>query len=130
MNLLLDTHIALWAVSDDPKLSRKARDEILAAQTVMVSVVTLWEIAIKHALRRGRHDDIVVSATEAHELFAAAGFTMLPVQPLHATELDALPQLHGDPFDRLLVAQALAEPIHLLTRDAALGGYGPLIRPI
>jgi PIN domain nuclease of toxin-antitoxin system len=129
VNLLLDTHVALWAISDDPKLTGSARARIASATTAMVSVVSLWEIAIKHALRRGRHDDIVVSAGEAHMLFEAAGYRMLAVQPHHATMVDTLPPLHADPFDRLLVAQALAEPMHLLTRDARLTGYGPLVHP-
>ena len=131
MNLLLDTHVALWAISDDPKLTGSARVQIASATTAMVSVVSLWEIAIKHALRRGRHDDdIVVSAGEAHMLLEAAGYVMLAVQPHHATMVDTLPPLHADPFDRLVVAQALAEPMHLLTRDARLVEYGPLVRAV
>lgn len=130
MKLLLDTHVALWAISDDRKLSDAGRRAIAAADQVLVSVVSLWEIAIKHALRKGRHDDMVVSGTEAARLFAVAGYSILPILADHATALDTLPPLHGDPFDRLLVAQALTEPMHLLTRDARLSAYGDLVRPL
>ena len=127
MKLLLDTHVALLAVTDDPKLFVSARERIGAARQVFVSAITIWEIVIKHALRRGRHDDIVVSGTEAAGLFRQAGYDLLSVGADYAAAVDALAPLHGDPFDRLLVAQALAEPIHLLTRDGRLGEYGRLI---
>lgn len=127
MSLLLDTHIALWAISDDPKLKPAARERIADAAAVFVSAVAIWEIVIKHALRRGRHDDIVVSGSDALDMFERAGFAILPITAAHAAALDHLPPLHGDPFDRMLVAQALTEPMHLLTRDARLTGYGALI---
>lgn len=126
MTLLLDTHVALWAVSGDPKLKPAARDAIAKADAVFVSAVAIWEIAIKHALRKGRHDDIVVSGRQAADLFEQAGYAILPITAAHAAAVDDLPLLHGDPFDRMLVAQALTEPMHLLTRDARLKDYGVL----
>jgi PIN domain nuclease of toxin-antitoxin system len=129
VRLLLDTHIALWAIGDPARLSAPALRQIEAADEVNVSVVAIWEIAIKHALRRGRHDDIVISGGEARDRFTEAGFALLPIMPAHAAALDTLPALHGDPFDRMLVAQALTEPMHLMTRDAQLADYGVLIVP-
>ena len=77
MRLLLDTHVALWALTDDPRLARKARDLILDIRSeVFVSVASLWEIAIKHQLGRG---DMPVSGARAAELFQAAGYSELPI---------------------------------------------------
>jgi PIN domain nuclease of toxin-antitoxin system len=89
MRLLLDTQVALWALTDDLRLSQKARGLILDAHSeVFVSVATLWEIAIKHHLGRG---DIPVSGTRAAELFRAAGFVELPILGEHATAVETLP---------------------------------------
>ncbi len=124
MRLLLDTHIALWAIDNPARLVAPALRTIEQADEVAVSVVSVWEIAIKHALRRGRHDDILISGHEALLRFAEAGFTLLPVTAVHAAAIDDLPSLHGDPFDRMLVAQALTEPMRLLTADRRLEAYG------
>ena len=125
MNLLLDTHIALWAITDSPRLSARAR-ELLAdpAAVVWVSVASVWEIAIKHRLGRG---DMPVSGTEALRYFGESRFKHLPVQGPHAAALDTLPPLHSDPFDRLIVAQALIEPMRLLTHDATVASYSDTI---
>lgn len=121
MRLLLDTQVALWALTDDRRLTQKARVLILdAANEVFVSVATLWEIAIKHALGRG---DMPVSAVRAAELFRHAGFTELPVLGTHAVAVEPLAPIHGDPFDRILVAQALTEPLRLVTHDKLLRQY-------
>lgn len=127
MTLLLDTHIALWAIDDPALLGEAAVARIEAAEAVHVSVVSICEIAIKHALRRGRHDDIGMTGGQANNRFLEAGFLLLPVTAAHAVAVVTLPPLHGDPFDRMLVAQALSEPMHLLTRDARLMDYGTLI---
>ncbi len=122
MRLLLDTHIALWAITDSPKLGKIARDLILAPQnTVFVSAASVWEIAIKHSLGRG---DMPVSGARATELFVASGYSLLPIGAEHAAAVEALPPLHADPFDRLLVAQARSEPLRLLTRDSMVATYG------
>ena len=125
MNLLLDTHIALWAITDSPRLSARAR-ELLAdpSAVVWVSVASVWEIAIKHRLGRG---DMPVSGTDALRYFGESRFKNLPVQGPHAAALDTLPLVHTDPFDRLIVAQALIEPMRLLTHDATVASYSDTI---
>lgn len=125
MKLLLDTHIALWAVSDDPRLSPKARELIAAPRNLIwVSAVSIWEIAIKHSLGRG---DMPISGAEALEYFRQSGYRMLSVSPEHAAAVETLPAHHQDPFDRLLVAQSLAEPLRLLTHDTAVSRYSDAI---
>ena len=124
MRLLLDTHIALWAVTDSPRLPPRARDAIMAADEVHVSTVSLWEIAIKHALAR---QQMPVGAAEARQAFVDAGYSMLVITPEHVVALEALPPWHRDPFDRLLVAQAISEPLRLVTADAALPRYSDVI---
>ncbi|MBS0303375.1 MAG: type II toxin-antitoxin system VapC family toxin [Proteobacteria bacterium] len=121
MNLLLDTHVALWAITDSPRLSAQARDWIESPRaTVWVSAATVWEIAIKHSLGRG---DMPVSGQEALDYFRASGYRLLAVQPEHAAAVETLPAHHADPFDRILVAQALIEPMRLLTHDSTVARY-------
>jgi PIN domain nuclease of toxin-antitoxin system len=125
MKLLLDTHIALWAITDDPKLSLRARELILTPRNlVWVSAVSIWEISIKHGLGRG---DMPISGSDALEFFRQAGYRMLPVSPEHAAAVEALPSHHTDPFDRLLVAQSLTEPLRLLTHDANVARYSDTV---
>jgi PIN domain nuclease of toxin-antitoxin system len=122
VNLLLDTHVALWAITDDPRLSDAARELILAPEaTVWVSVASLWEIAIKHALGRG---NMPVSGGEARSYFREAGYRVLDIRAEHAVAVEQLPPLHADPFDRLLLAQAMVEPMRLLNRDRQIVAYG------
>ncbi|MEQ1618555.1 MAG: type II toxin-antitoxin system VapC family toxin [Terricaulis sp.] len=126
MRLLLDTHIALWAVTDSPKLSARARELIATPENApFVSVATIWEIAIKHALPKRGAGRMPISGREALEYFQQAGYALLAVAPAHAIAVELLPRVHADPFDRLLVAQAREEPLRLLTHDARLGSYGP-----
>ena len=128
MNLLLDTHVALWAVLTPGRLSPIARDRISdPAIDILVSSASIWEIAIKHRLKRGRADDMPLSGKDAAAAFRDAGYLILPVTAAHAAAVDDLPPLHADPFDRMLVAQALTEPLRLLTRDARLAAYGALV---
>lgn len=125
MNLLLDTHIALWAITDHPSLSDSAREWIgNPRNTVWVSTASLWEIAIKYSLGRG---DMPVSAREALDYFQRSGYRLLPIEPEHTVALDTLPPHHQDPFDRLLVAQALTEPMRLLTHDTHVARYSDTI---
>jgi PIN domain nuclease of toxin-antitoxin system len=122
VRLLLDTHIALWALTDDPRLSSQARALIEApSNQVAVSAASVWEIAIKHALGRG---DMPISGAEALDWFRQAGYDLIPVTPAHAAAVEQLPDHHRDPFDRLLVAQAATEPMRLLTHDPLVGLYG------
>jgi PIN domain nuclease of toxin-antitoxin system len=92
--------------------------------SVYVSVASLWEIAIKHALSRGRATDMPVSAAIAHDLFLASRFHLLPVAPEHALAVAELPYARTDPFDRMLLAQARREPLRLLTMDRRLAAFG------
>ncbi len=122
MRLLLDTQIYLWFLSDSRKLRPVARRRIHDADEVYVSAASVWEASIKAAL--GKLD---VDIDELLTQIPASGFAELPVTARHAAAVAALPRLHGDPFDRLLVAQATTEPLHLLTADEALTAYSPLV---
>ncbi len=121
MRILLDTHVFLWSISDDPRLGPSSRALIAnQADQVMLSLASLWEIAIKHGLGRG---DMPLSAAQAHGWMQQSGFLLLPLAVQHLMVLEQLPHHHRDPFDRLLVAQALSEPLVLLTADRALMAY-------
>ena len=122
MRLLLDTHVFLWAVAGSPQLKPAARRIIEAADKVHVSAASLWEIAIKAGLGKINAD--------AGELLAAidgSGFVELPVTAAHAAAVGNLPLHHRDPFDRLLIAQCMSEPLRFLTADAILGQYSDLV---
>ena len=128
MRLLLDTHVAVWAILDDPQLSRHVRDLISdLANTVIVSAASVWEIAIKHSLARGRPNDMAISGSEAVACFRTAGYTILPISAEHAAGVASLPDHHSDPFDRLLVSQANLETLQLVTADKRLALYGGAI---
>jgi len=125
LNLLLDTHVALWAITDSPKLPKKTRELIESPKSsVWISAATIWEIAIKHSLGRG---DMPVSSQDALRYFRDSGYGFLPIEPEHAAAVEDLPAHHADPFDRILVAQALVEPMRLITRDAIVARYSDTI---
>lgn len=122
MRLLLDTHIALWAITDDPALPQAARSMIANPDhSVYVSAATIWEISIKHALKRL---SMPVSSAEAVHFFRLSGYKFLDVSPEHAAKVATLPSFHQDPFDRMLVAQARTEPLVLITHDRKVAAYG------
>jgi PIN domain nuclease of toxin-antitoxin system len=125
MRLLLDTQVYVWFLADSPELTKKARRAIDDADEVAVSAASIWELAIKSALGKIRID-----VGRAHEGIAASGFVELPVRAAHAVAIADLPAHHRDPFDRLLVAQAISEPFSLLTADRALARYTPLVRVV
>ncbi|MFM7360409.1 MAG: type II toxin-antitoxin system VapC family toxin [Cyanobium sp.] len=126
MRLLLDTHAFLWAITEDPRLGPRSRALItMEAVVVLLSHVSLWEIAIKHALARG---DMPLSAAEAIGWAEEAGFDLLPIDLPHLLMLEQLPLHHRDPFDRLLVAQSLRESLTLLSADQAFVAYGAPLR--
>jgi PIN domain nuclease of toxin-antitoxin system len=118
VNLLLDTHVVLWWQRDDRRLGRAARRAIARADVVWVSAVSGWEVAIKTALGRLRLDE------PFSVLIHADDFTELPVTLAHSTRLAALAPHHADPFDRMIVAQALVERATLVSHDRALEPYG------
>ncbi|MBL7076463.1 MAG: type II toxin-antitoxin system VapC family toxin [Kiritimatiellae bacterium] len=125
MRLLLDTQIALWAITDSPRLSADARSMITDSRNdLYFSAATVWEISIKHGLARG---NMPVSGREASELFSEAGYLELPISSVHAAATEELPDHHADPFDRILVAQAISEPLRLLTHDKLLTRYGDMV---
>jgi PIN domain nuclease of toxin-antitoxin system len=122
MNLLLDTHIFLWYVSGNPRLSSEIMDEISdSSNTVYVSVVSVWEAVIKHSLGKlplpAGPSEYLPRRREAH------GFSSLSVDEGAMTHLARLPSIHGDPFDRLLIAQALQHGLTLVTADEQLRAY-------
>ncbi len=126
MRVLVDTHLLLWAVASSRRLPKEARSLILdASNEVFFSAASVWEVAIKSELRRR---DFRVTPTVLVRALVQSGFSELPVTAVHAARVAGLPALHRDPFDRLLVAQSLAEPMTLLTNDAVLVGYGPLVQ--
>lgn len=111
MRLLLDTHIYLGWRAGDRRIGRTARAVIENAREVCVSIASLWELAIQAGLgRRG-------SVAPLIENFSASGFRLLPVEPRHILQVEALPSVHRDPFDRMLIAQAIVEELTLVSRD-------------
>ncbi len=131
MRLLLDTHIALWAVTDDPRLSATARNLIGdRANEVFVSVATLWEISIKFSLGRDRQNAMPIGSEPAQEYFLAAGYKLLDIVAAHVHALHNLPPVHNDPFDRILLAQAYETPLRFLTHDQTLPLYGDYVMKV
>lgn len=127
MRLLLDTHVALWATTEPERIPPSIA-ELIADQSneVFVSVASLWEIAIKRS--SGRNPGAMpISAVDAELEFAAVDFALLNVTPTHAIAVETLPPIHRDPFDRLIVAQALSEPLRLVTHDAVLARYSDTV---
>ncbi|MEO7206868.1 MAG: type II toxin-antitoxin system VapC family toxin [Steroidobacteraceae bacterium] len=122
MRLLLDTHIFLWAVMGDSALKAPVRRVIEEADEVYVSVASIWEIAIK--VRLGKIEADVDALVDE---IAQVGFRDLPIRLRHAAGVAKLPLYHADPFDRLLIAQAIAEPLKLLTVDKPLAQYSEMV---
>ena len=118
--LLLDTHVWLWMQADDKRFGARARRLVMQAAEVRFSAASVWEIAIKASLGK-----LILppDADIAGEL-EATGVLALPVDISHANHVRMLPLLHGDPFDRMLVAQALVEGLTLVSADTQLAAYG------
>jgi PIN domain nuclease of toxin-antitoxin system len=128
MRLLVDTHLLLWAAAKSRRLPKAARPLLEdPANDVFFSAASLWEIVIKSSLRR---EDFDVDVALLRPALAEMGFEELPVSGAHAERLATIPALHKDPFDRMLVAQSLAEPLVLLTNDRALGDYGKSVKVV
>jgi PIN domain nuclease of toxin-antitoxin system len=121
MRVLLDTHILLWALTEDPRLSGKARKLIENAAEVYISAATFWEMAIKVGLGK-----LSVSLDEIREYCLESGFVELPITSEHAIAVKDLEHHHKDPFDRLIVAAAMSEPMKLLTADPQVAQYTSL----
>nr|WP_221302913.1 type II toxin-antitoxin system VapC family toxin [Quisquiliibacterium transsilvanicum] len=125
--MLLDTHFAFWWQTGDPRVTEEVRSLVEAADETFVSSVSLWELTIKAGLGKVRID---LSAFA--EQVESMGFTWLPIENAHILTLTVLPGFddHRDPFDRLLLAQSMSEPLILLTVDGKLGRYGSTVRVV
>lgn len=122
MNLLLDTHLLLWAASTPERLPTQARELMLdAGNQLIFSSASLWEITIKNGLER---PDFNVDPRRLWRMLLVNGYRELPVTCEHTVAVNDLPPLHKDPFDRILIAQARVEGLVLLTVDQAVAEYG------
>ena len=128
MRVLLDTHLVLWTFLETRRLSAQARSILEAPENKLVySSVVLWEIGIKRALGK---KNFQVDPRVLRRAMLDSGYEELPVLGQHAVEVDALPPIHKDPFDRILIAQAMVEGITLLTADPVIAQYPGPIRKV
>ena len=126
MRLLLDTHIAIWSILESHRIPPDVKALIAdRANDVFVSSCSLWEIAIKSKI--GRASSLPVDAAMARDIFTRASFDILDITVEHILAVEHLPNLHGDPFDRLIIAQAVAQPLRLVTHDATVARYSDTI---
>jgi PIN domain nuclease of toxin-antitoxin system len=116
MSLLLDTHVVLWWLSDDPTLAADLKDRLDHEPDVYLSAATIWEVAIKQSIGKLKPDDLP-------ERVRDSGFRRLDITAEHGIAAARLPPLHRDPFDRMLIAQAKTEHLTLVTRDAEIAKY-------
>lgn len=123
MRLLLDTHLLIWVMNNNPKLNKTARQIIEQADVVYVRAASIWEIGIKTAWGKFK-----VNLEKLLIRMDEAGFVQLPVTWHHGGAVQSLPLHHRDPFDRMLVAQAISEPLRLLTHDRTLCQYSDLVK--
>jgi PIN domain nuclease of toxin-antitoxin system len=118
MRFLLDTHIFLWFIKGDARFSRAIKLKIQRASEIYISSASIWEAAIKIRLNKLDADlGLIVEAIDK------SGFLELPITAVHAAAILSLPDIHRDPFDRILVAQAMTEPLTFLTADSLLKNY-------
>lgn len=128
MKFLFDTHVAIWILFDDPRLSQEARG-ILSdpGSEFLFSVCSIWEIAIKRGLNAPGFQH---NPREIRQYLLRNGCEELTIQSKHVVEVDSLPPIHRDPFDRILIAQAMVEGITLLTNDSRIAQYPGPIRKV
>lgn len=122
MRILLDTHIYLWWLTDSPKLSTAAKQTIATANEVYISSASIWEAGIK--ISAGKLEAEIDDLIDGIQL---NGFIELPITAKHSKQAAQLPDIHRDPFDRMLVAQTLCEPLRLLTADEQIVKYSELV---
>jgi len=123
MRCLLDAHLLLWLLAQPDRVPRRERERLRrGGGQVFYSVASLWEIAIKRGLGR-----LSFGPETVFEHAERSGFERLAIEPAHVGQVARLPWHHRDPFDRLLVAQSVAEPLKLLTADTQLTAYGPTV---
>lgn len=118
--LLLDTHTFLWFVNADKKLPKNTSDMIEEDQTVFVSIASFWEITIKNSLGKL---DLDIQVTDLMSSCVDDGLTILPIKASHLEVLKTLPWIHRDPFDRLLISQAISEDLTFVTVDENIKKY-------
>ncbi len=123
MSLLLDTHVVLWWLADDPSLPDEIKTRLDHEPDVYVSAATVWEVAIKQAIGK------LAEPADLPERVRGSGFRELTIGFDHAIEAGRLPPIHGDPFDRMLVAQARCENLTLVTRDPRCQRYDVGVLP-
>jgi PIN domain nuclease of toxin-antitoxin system len=129
MRYLLDTHIAIWAILEPEKLSSDAALRITSPEhNVYISIVSLWEIAIKRSTGQRGNSGAIPPVELAAAEFASTGFELLPISLNQLAPVETMPFHHRDPFDRLMVAQAAAEGMTFLTADRKLAAYGDHVR--
>lgn len=120
MRILLDTHILIWILDESPELSQKTISLIKSADEVYASTVNIWEIVVKHSMGK------LVLDFKIEDLFNVitySGIEILNIKPEHALKLADLEDIHKDPFDRMLIAQSIIEPLHLITTDSKVTQY-------
>ncbi len=128
MRLLVDTHVLLWAAAEPGRLPARVRDRLASPENeVLFSAASVWELAIKQQIGRLA---LTVTPGQIAEAAVLMGFEELPVTAAHAAGVCRLPLHHRDPFDRVLVAQAIHEPARLLTADRALARYSDLVEVV
>ena len=125
MRLLLDTHIFLWYLAASRKLPKSVLNRIEMADVVYISAASIWEAGIK--IKQGR---LEANIDDLYEGIASSGFVELPISAIHSVLAANLPEHHRDPFDRMLIAQAMSEPLKLLTADGLLRQYSELVEMI
>ena len=125
MRLLLDTHIYLWYLAASRKLPKSVLNRIEIAEVVYISAASIWEAGIK--IKQGR---LQANSRDLVAGIASSGFKELPMTATHSALAASLPEHHRDPFDRMLIAQAMSEPLKLLTSDEILRRYSDLAEVI
>lgn len=125
MRYLLDTHVIIWAMIDSDKLSRHARTVLSDANNdFYVSTASLWEIALKHDRRP---EDIPVTAEQVCRYCDECGVRYMPIMPEHAAGVNSIENIHADPFDRMLISQAVCERMKLMSHDSKIQSYGDMV---
>ena len=118
---LIDTHALIWAMADENKLSLAAKEAIKTSSNICISIASLWEIAIKQNIGKlnfSRTISEIATECQKHDI------AILPIMPNHLDHIKTLPKIHGDPFDRLLIAQAETENLTIITKDSIIPKYG------
>jgi PIN domain nuclease of toxin-antitoxin system len=119
-NFLIDTHILIWFLTDHPYLSPKAKKLIEESESCFVSVASIWEIGIKVSLGKL---ELKLSLSQMLELINQSGFSILPINQFHALKNSELAFFHRDPFDRIVISQALVENLEIITADSEFLKY-------